>query len=101
AAANGVVGRVVALRGDAGEEEADESADLILLNPPFHDRTAVRTDAAHRMFAQAGRILRPGGELWCVFNTALRYRGALTRAVGRTEHMAQNPRFTVTRSRKP
>lgn len=97
-AANGVEGTVT--RSDAGAGLPDASADLVLLNPPFHDRSAVSTDAAHRMFATAGRILRPGGELWCVFNTKLRYRGSLNRAVGPTEHMAQDPRFTVTRSRK-
>lgn len=98
AEANGVGDRVVALRGDAGEHLDPAGADLILLNPPFHDRAAVRTDAAHRMFRAAGRALRPGGELWCVHNTALHYRQALTRAVGPTVHVAQNPKFTVTRS---
>ncbi len=100
AEANGVGDRVVALRGDAGEDLEPASVDLILLNPPFHDRAAVRTDAAHRMFRAAGRALRQGGELWCVFNTALHYRQALTRAVGPTVHIAQNPKFTVTRSRR-
>lgn len=100
AEANGVGERVVALRGDAGEDLEPASVDLILLNPPFHDRTAVRTDAAHRMFRAAGRALRQGGELWCVFNTALHYREALTRAAGPTVHVAQNPKFTVTRSRR-
>ncbi|WP_278235214.1 methyltransferase [Isoptericola sp. AK164] len=97
-AANGV--SAVVQRDDAGAGLADESADVVLLNPPFHDRAAVSTDAAHRMFAAAGRILRPGGELWCVYNTRLRYRGSLARAVGPTDHVAQDPRFTVTRSRK-
>lgn len=98
--ANGVGERVVVVRDDAGEDLEPASADLILLNPPFHDRAAVRTDAAHRMFRAAGRALRQGGELWCVFNTALHYRDALTRAVGPTVHIAQNPKFTVTRSRR-
>ncbi|WP_407316750.1 methyltransferase [Isoptericola halotolerans] len=97
-AANGVEG--VVTRSDVGSDLPDASTDLVLLNPPFHDRAAVSTDAAHRMFATAGRILRSGGELWCVFNTKLRYRGSLVRAVGPTDHVAQDPRFTVTRSRK-
>ena len=97
-AANGV--RAAVVRGDAGDvlPVSDGSADLVLLNPPFHDRAALSTDAAHRMFATAGRILRDGGELWTVFNTRLRYRHALERAVGPTEHVAQNTKFTVTRS---
>ncbi|MFE7408766.1 class I SAM-dependent methyltransferase [Isoptericola sp. NPDC057559] len=100
AAANGVGERVAVLRDDAGEDLEPASLDLILLNPPFHDRAAVRTDAAHRMFRAAGRALRQGGELWCVFNTALHYRQALTRDVGPTVHIEQNPKFTVTRSRR-
>lgn len=97
-AANGV--RAAVVRGDAGDllPIPDGSADLVLLNPPFHDRAALSTDAAHRMFAAAGKALREGGELWTVFNTGLHYRGALQRAVGPTEHVAQNPKFTVTRS---
>lgn len=95
-AANGV--RAAAHRDDAGAELPDACADLVLLNPPFHDRAALSTDAAHRMFATAGRILRDGGELWTVFNTGLHYRNALERAVGPTEHVAQDRRFTVTRS---
>lgn len=97
-AANDV--RATVVRGDAGDSlpVPDGSADLILLNPPFHDRAALSTDAAHRMFATAGRLLRDGGELWTVFNTGLHYRRALERAVGPTEHVAQDPRFTVTRS---
>lgn len=97
-AANGV--RAFVERSDAGDllPLPDGSADLVLLNPPFHDRAALSTDAAHRMFATAGRILCDGGELWTVFNTGLHYRRALERVVGPTEHVAQDPRFTVTRS---
>jgi len=96
--ANGV--RAAVVRGDAGDSLPlpDGTADLVLLNPPFHDRAALSTDAAHRMFAAAGQVLRDGGELWTVFNTGLHYRRALERAVGPTEHVAQNPKFTVTRS---
>lgn len=101
AAANGVGRLVRTVRDDAGGSLPDGCADLVLLNPPFHDQAAVSTDAAHRMFAAAGRVLRPGGELWTVFNSALRYRPALERAVGPTEQVARNRRFTVTRSRRP
>ncbi|MFJ1513459.1 class I SAM-dependent methyltransferase [Cellulosimicrobium funkei] len=95
---NGVADRVRTVRDDAGATLADASADVVLLNPPFHDGAAVSTDAAHRMFVTAGRVLRPGGELWCVWNSHLRYRPALERAVGPTAQVARDPRFTVTRS---
>lgn len=98
ARANGVGDRVRVVRDDAGTSLADASADVVLLNPPFHEGAALRTDAAHRMFATAGRVLRPGGELWCVGNSHLRYRPALERAVGPTVQVGRDRRFTVTRS---
>ncbi|WP_435736789.1 methyltransferase [Cellulosimicrobium sp. PMB13] len=96
--ANGVGDRVRVVRDDAGASLADASADVVLLNPPFHEGAALRTDAAHRMFAAAGRVLRPGGELWCVANSHLRHRPALERAVGPTVQVGRDRRFTVTRS---
>ncbi|MCB7137099.1 class I SAM-dependent methyltransferase [Cellulosimicrobium marinum] len=98
ARANGVGDRVRTVRDDAGASLGDASADVVLLNPPFHEGAALRTDAAHRMFASARRVLRPGGELWCVWNAHLRYRPALERTVGPTTQVARDRRFTVTRS---
>ncbi|GII99229.1 16S rRNA m(2)G 1207 methyltransferase /23S rRNA m(2)G-1835 methyltransferase [Sediminihabitans luteus] len=95
---NRVRARVRVLRDDVGSQLDDASADVVLLNPPFHVGAALDTAAAHRMFDAAARLLRPGGELWAVWNSHLRYKPALSRAVGPTEVVAQNPKFTVTRS---
>ena len=70
-----------------------------MCNPPFHVGAAVHTGAALAMFRAAGRVLRPGGEMWTVFNSHLRYRAALRAAVGDTEQVGRNSKFTVTRSR--
>ncbi|WP_305094262.1 class I SAM-dependent methyltransferase [Prescottella sp. R16] len=98
ARANGVGDRVRALRDDAAASLPDASVDLILCNPPFHVGAAVHTGGAGKMFDAAGRILRPGGELWTVYNSHLGYRRALTRTVGPTDVMGRNTKFTVTRS---
>lgn len=98
AAANGVAIEVVHDDGLGAQPEA--SADLIALNPPFHVGAAVHTGVAHRLFAEAARVLRPGGELWCVWNSPLRYAPALQRAVGPTRQLARTPKFTVTASRR-
>jgi 16S rRNA (guanine1207-N2)-methyltransferase len=98
ARSNGVGGRVRVVRDDAGASLPDASADVVLLNPPFHEGAALGTGTAHRLFAAAGRLLRPGGELWCVWNSHLRYRPALERAVGPTVQVGRDRRFTVTRS---
>lgn len=99
AVANGVADRVEVVRDDGLASQPDGSADLIVLNPPFHIGGAVHTGIAHRMFADAGRVLAPGGELWTVWNSHLGYRAALERAVGPTRQIARNTKFTVTASR--
>lgn len=95
-AANGVEGRAEVVRDDALRERADASASVITLNPPFHSGAAVTDRIAPLLFADAARVLRPGGELWCVWNSPLAYRGALERLVGPTRQVARDPRFTVT-----
>ncbi|GEK78783.1 class I SAM-dependent methyltransferase [Agrococcus baldri] len=99
AEANGVAGRVTARRADGLEGVADASAELILLNPPFHVGAAVHTGAAERLIADAGRALAPGGELWCVWNSPLGYRPLLER-VGETRQVSRNAKFTVTATRR-
>jgi 16S rRNA (guanine1207-N2)-methyltransferase len=98
ASANGVADRVDALRDDVAGSLPDASVDLVVCNPPFHIGAAVHTGAAEKMFASAGRILRPGGEMWTVYNSHLRYRPILKRVVGATSVEGRNPKFTVTRS---
>ncbi len=98
AAANGLADRITVTHDDAGSELADASADVVLLNPPFHLGTSVHTGAATRLFEAAARLLRPGGELFTVFNSSLGYRAELTRIVGATEQLHRTAKFTVTRS---
>ncbi len=88
------------VRDDLLSAQPDASADLILLNPPFHDGGALSTDTALAMFAEAGRVLRPGGQLWTVFNSNLGYGKALERTVGPTTQVTHNAKFTVTASTK-
>jgi 16S rRNA (guanine1207-N2)-methyltransferase len=80
------------------ESQPDASADLILLNPPFHTGAAVTTGIAESLFRDAARVLTPGGQLWTVFNSSLGYRPALQRLVGPTREIARNAKFTVVAS---
>ncbi|MFW3171720.1 class I SAM-dependent methyltransferase [Geodermatophilus sp. CPCC 206100] len=96
AAANGVADRVQVARDDAASGVPDASVDLVVCNPPFHLGAAVVTGAADRLFAAAARVLRPGGELWTVYNNQLPHRAALRRLVGPTRVAASDRRFTVT-----
>ncbi|MCW2677667.1 MAG: rlmG [Modestobacter sp.] len=94
-AANGLTGRVEVRRDDAAASVADGSVDLVVCNPPFHLGVAVHAGAAERLFAAAGRLLRPGGELWCVYNSHLPHRDSLRRLVGPTRQVSRDPVFTV------
>lgn len=96
ARANGVADRIEVVRDDILDSVPDESARFIALNPPFHSGAAVHDKLAPRMFADAARVLQPGGELWTVWNSHLRYRPALSRLVGTTRQVARNAKFTVT-----
>jgi len=97
-AANDLTDRVRVQRARGTDGIAAGSVDLVLLNPPFHIGAAVEDSLARELFAAAARVLRPGGELWCVWNSHLRYRPSLDALVGPTRQVARNLKFTVTAS---
>ncbi|UJP09431.1 methyltransferase [Microbacterium sp. KUDC0406] len=98
-AANGL-GNVEVTLDDAGSAIADGTADLVLLNPPFHLGNAVDEAAGRRLIEAAARLTRPGGEVWTVFNSHLDHRRTLAREVGITEQIVRTSKFTVTQSIK-
>ncbi|MFF3291391.1 methyltransferase [Streptomyces sp. NPDC003023] len=83
------------LVGDGLSGLEDGSVDLVLNNPPFHSHRATTDAAARRMFADARRALRPGGELWVVGNRHLGYHVRLKRLFGNCEVVASDPKFVV------
>lgn len=94
----GVADRVTVTRADATEAVPDDWADLIVLNPPFHAGRTVHEGIAHRLIRSCARAIRPGGDLWVVFNSHLRYRSVIEQAVGPAQQVARNRRFTVVRA---
>lgn len=93
---NGVESQVEVRRDDALSSVADASESWVVLNPPFHDGHAVDPGVAHRLIEQSARVLAPGGQLWCVWNSHLRYRPLLERVVGPTRQVGRDRQFTVT-----
>ncbi|MGM0564786.1 MAG: methyltransferase [Pseudomonadota bacterium] len=83
----------------AAEAAHDDTPDLILCNPPFHQGNTVSEHIGRQMIQQSKDALKPGGELWLVFNRHLDYPKLLRRLFGHTEVIAQNNKFVVTRSR--
>ncbi|WP_428609077.1 methyltransferase [Sedimenticola sp.] len=87
-------------QGDALSGFAPASADLILCNPPFHQGSVVGDATAWRMFNQARRVLRHGGELRIIGNRHLNYHVKLKRLFGNARQVAADPKFVVLKSFK-
>lgn len=98
AEANGLARQIDVVHDDAMSSFEASSADLILLNPPFHLGTSVHAGAAVKLFEAASRVLVPGGELWTVYNSHLQHRPVLESIIGPTSQQGRNSKFTVTRS---
>ncbi|UGQ15594.1 methyltransferase [Yinghuangia sp. ASG 101] len=74
------------------------SADLVLVNPPFHSHQATTDRVAWRMFTGSRTVLRPGGELWVVGNRHLGHHVRLKRVLGNCDVVAANRKFVVLRA---
>lgn len=71
------------------------SADLVVLNPPFHLGHVVDEYAGRRLISQAHDTLLPGGRLILVFNNHLKYRSLLRRQFDETAELARDNKFSV------
>lgn len=98
AAANGAADRITVRRADLLAGVDDAAVDLVVCNPPFHRGTAKDSTDAFAMITEAARCLRPGGELWFVYNAHLPYLPALMQQVGPTAIARRTDRYLVTRS---
>lgn len=78
----------------------DNSIDLILNNPPFHQHNAVSDRVASQMFHESKRALKRGGELWVVGNRHLDYHTKLKRLFGNYVNIASNKKFVVIKAVK-
>ncbi|TQL72611.1 16S rRNA (guanine1207-N2)-methyltransferase [Enteractinococcus coprophilus] len=98
-AANGIDG-VGVMHQSGMVDLPDASADIVVLNPPFHAGTQLTSDIAFFLFDEAARTLKPGGVLLTVFNASRHYRRQLQHRVGPTLQLARDKRFIVTQSQK-
>ena len=78
----------------------ENSADLILNNPPFHQDNAVGDDVAWKMFQQSKRVLKKKGELLVIGNRHLGYHIKLKKIFNNCEVIAMNKKFVILRSVK-
>ncbi len=84
--------------GMQGIEE--NSVDLIVNNPPFHQQNVVGDYIAWSMFRQAYRCLRKGGELYVVGNRHMAYHAKLKKLFGSFDNLSASKKFVVLRATK-
>lgn len=92
---SGLKNGVQFVQGDGLTDFKPGSADLILCNPPFHQGSVVGDEIAWRMFNQARRVLRKGGELRAIGNRHLNYHVKLKRLFGNAQQLASDRKFVV------
>jgi len=78
----------------------NDSIDLILNNPPFHQNHVVGDFIAWQMFNEAKQKLTEGGELIIVGNRHLGYHIKLKKLFGRCEMLANNKKFVILKAVK-
>lgn len=78
----------------------ENSADLILNNPPFHQDNAIGDKVAWQMFKQSKGILKKGGELWVIGNRHLGYHIKLKKIFSNCDIVATNKKFVILRTIK-
>ena len=74
---------------------AEASKDLVLNNPPFHQQNSTVEGVAWKMFIDARRVLKSGGELWVVGNRHLAYHVKLKKLFGNCNLVASNRKFVI------
>ncbi len=77
-----------------------DSASLILCNPPFHQNNAINDDVAWQMFSESKLVLEEQGELWVVGNRHLAYHAKLKKLFGNAEVVASNNKFVIVKAIK-
>lgn len=83
------------LASDCLEGVESESQDVVLNNPPFHQRGGQADHISKAMFVGSKRVLRTGGLLWVVGNRHLGYHKKLKGIFGNCQLVASNSKFVV------
>ena len=72
--------------------------DMIVTNPPFHDRRQRTTDITRRLIAEAPAYLNKEGVMWLVANRELPYAQWLDDAFSHVQVAGETTRFRVYRA---
>ena len=85
---------------DVLEDVEENSADLVLCNPPFHDNHSLSTAVAYQMFNQSLNVLKAGGEFFVVSNKHLGYEKQLSKIFSKAIIIKSNKKFSIIRAVK-
>ena len=88
------------LQTDCLQGVEEDSASLILCNPPFHQNNAINDDVAWQMFSESQAALAKQGELWVIGNRHLAYHAKLKKLFGNAEVVASNKKFVIVKAIK-
>ncbi len=88
------------LQTDCLQGVEENSASLVLCNPPFHQNNAINDDVAWQMFSESQSALAKQGELWVVGNRHLAYHAKLKKLFGNAEVVASNNKFVIVKAIK-
>ncbi|MBF0809161.1 methyltransferase domain-containing protein [Rothia nasimurium] len=86
---------------DAGSRLPQGSADIVMLNPPFHTGTTVDLSLVGPLLDASLRLLAPGGQLYLVHNSHARYRQQVEERFEQVRQLERTPTFTVLTARAP
>jgi 16S rRNA (guanine1207-N2)-methyltransferase len=78
----------------------DESIDLVVNNPPFHQANVIGDAIAWQMFIDARRVLRKDAALYVVGNRHLGYHTKVKKVFGNCEMITSNRKFVVLKAVK-
>lgn len=73
----------------------DNFADLIIINPPFHQNHKVSIEASLSIFTDCARVLQVGGKLLIVANKHLGYQSHLKDMFSNVEILFSNAKFVI------
>lgn len=95
---NGV--KLDARTGHIMEDLEDESVDLIVCNPPFHQDQRMHLEAGFAFIYECARVLKPGGQLFMVTNKTLGHEKLLGELFEGALVLSQNKKYRIHMCRK-
>jgi 16S rRNA (guanine1207-N2)-methyltransferase len=94
ASLNGLT-NVEVLLSDCAEALLGRRFSAVVTNPPFHQARATTYALTEQMIVDAARLLQPGGRIYLVANSFLRYKPMLELAFGGAQLLAETRGFKV------